>query len=351
MKNFAVIIFILLAACKQNHVTNNSSETIIAAGKMPAITNDENKIIHLVYGNGDSIMYTSSNNKRHSFSSPELVDTLRNLVASATRGPQIAKTKNGIAIIAVNQAGDVFSYIKNQNHKWIKTAKINDADTTDKEGFIGLSSDNENNLFAIWTDLRGDHHNKVFGARSIDGGKSWMKNILVYASPDSTVCECCKPSVIMKGNNVYVMFRNWLNGNRDLYVIQSSDGGETFGQAQILGKGNWALNGCPMDGGGLVINNAGTLQTVWRRESKIYTDEPGKEEKEIGEGKGCSIESVNGKNIYAWSNKDDVVCLLPDGSTKILGKGNLPLLKSVSNNEVICVWQDDAQIKSAIIHI
>jgi hypothetical protein len=57
---------------------------------------------------------------------------------------------------------------------------------------------------------------------------------MIYASPDTTVCECCKPSVAMKGNSVYVMFRNWLNGNRDLYLIQSSDNGNTFRQVQKI---------------------------------------------------------------------------------------------------------------------
>ncbi len=353
MKNsIAAVLILFIVACNEQPQTDNSSAVLIANGKMPAIANDENKIVHLVYGNGDSIMYTSSNDKGNSFSSPELVDVLTGLVASATRGPQIASTKKGTGIIAVNNAGDIFSYIKDESGKWIKTARVNDADTSDKEGFIGLSSDSENNLFAIWTDLRGNHQNKIFGARSNDGGKTWMKNILVYASPDNTVCECCKPSVAMRGNNVFVIFRNWLNGNRDLYLIQSSDGGETFGQAQKLGKGNWALNGCPMDGGGLVINNTGAVQTVWRRESKIYACEPGKDEKEIGEGKGCSIESVNGKNIYAWSDsKGDIICLLPDRTKKTFGKGILPVLKSVSEHDVICVWQNDEQIKSSTIHL
>jgi Neuraminidase (sialidase) len=93
-----------------------------------------------------------------------------------------------------------------------------------------------------------DKHNKIFGAKSTDGGKTWGKNIMIYASPDTTVCECCKPSVVMKGNNIYVMFRNWLNGNRDLHIIQSTDIGLNFGQAQKLGAGSWTLNGCPMDG-------------------------------------------------------------------------------------------------------
>ncbi len=109
-----------------------------------------------------------------------------------------------------------------------------------------LSADGQN-AFAVWLDLR-DKHNKIFGAKSTDGGKTWGKNIMIYASPDTTVCECCKPSVVMKGNNIYVMFRNWLNGNRDLHIIQSTDIGLNFGQAQKLGAGSWTLNGCPMDG-------------------------------------------------------------------------------------------------------
>ena len=90
----------------------------------------------------------------------------------------------------------------------------------------------EKNAFVVWLDLRGNKRNKIYGANSNDGGRSWSQNILIYTSPDTTVCECCKPSVAMQGNNVYVMFRNWLNGNRDLYVIQSSNGGTSFAQAR-----------------------------------------------------------------------------------------------------------------------
>ena len=102
---------------------------------------------------------------------------------------------------------------------------------------------------------------------------------MIYTSPDSTVCECCKPSVVMKNNNVYVMFRNLLNGNRDLYLIQSADGGNSFGEAQKLGTGSWQLDGCPMDGGGIAVNDNGEVQTVWRRKNKIFAAAPGNSEK------------------------------------------------------------------------
>ena len=345
------ICIVIFSSCKENKPVNADVQTI-TTGQMPAVAKDANNTIHLVYGSGDSIMYCYSNNKSNSFSTPVCVDTITKLVASATRGPQIASTKEGVAIIALNNEGNIFSFIKDQSGKWIRTAKVNDVDAVDKEGFSGLSSDGNDNLFAIWTDLREDNHNKIFGASSGDGGKTWSKNLLVYKSPDSTVCECCKPSVAMQGNNVYVMFRNLLNGNRDLYLIQSADGGNSFGEAQKLGTGSWQLNGCPMDGGGLAIAANGTAQTVWRRQSKIYSAVAGTAEKEIGEGKGCSIETINGKNVYAWSDDNgNIVCLLPDGSKKTLGKGILPVMKAVSDDEVVCVWQDEKEIKSVVLSL
>ncbi len=180
---------------------------------------------------------------------------------------------------------------------------------------------------------------------------TWGKNIMIYASPDTTVCECCKPSVVMKGNHVYVMFRNWLNGNRDLHIIQSTDGGLNFGQAQKLGTGSWALNGCPMDGGELVLNNNGKPQTVWNRKGKIYACEPGKDEVELGQGRSCTMESVNGKNVYAWIENGDVVILKPQGIKQNLGKGQLPVIKAVNNEHVICVWEKDKQIRKTVLEL
>ncbi len=54
-----------------------------------------------------------------------------------------------------------------------------------------------------------------------------------------------------------------------------------------------------MDGGGLAINQSGKVQTVWRRQGKIFTAMPDIPEIEVGEGKGCSMETVNNKNVYA----------------------------------------------------
>jgi len=322
----------------------------IGRGQMPSVACDENSL-DIVFGSNDSIMYTSSDRQGNSFSSLVLIDTLHGLVAYATRGPQISATKNGSVIIAVNKAGNIYSYTKDNSGKWARSAKVNDLDTTDKEGFLGLSSDGVNNLFAIWTDVRNDKHNKLFGARSTDGGKTWSKNILVYASPDGNICECCKPSVVMKGQHVMVMFRNWLHGNRDLYLTESFDGGHSFGEPAKLGIDSWAINACPMDGGGLTINDDGVIETVWRRKSNIYACKPGQPETKLGEGKNCTVTTVNHQNIYAWTNNGNIICSLPDGSQKIIGKGMLPVLKSAGDGDVFCVWENDKQIEGYILHL
>jgi hypothetical protein len=343
-----LIASFLITSCKEQN-SAKSSDSIIAEGQMPNLVKDNSGNLHLVYGKGDSIMYAYSEDRGKSFSTPSLLSILPELAASHTRGPQITAPTNGLIVTACTNSGNIYSFRKDASGKWSQPARVNDVDTVAKENLMTLSADGEN-AFAVWLDLR-DKHNKIFGAKSSDGGKTWSKNIMIYASPDTTVCECCKPSVAMNGNNVNVMFRNWLNGNRDLYLIQSSNGGTTFGQALKLGIGSWALNGCPMDGGSVVINKGGNPQTVWNRKGTIYACEPGKQENELGKGRGCTMETVNGKNIYAWVENGEVVVLKPQGIKKVLGKGSLPVLKAVNDEQVLCVWENDKQIHKSVLEL
>lgn len=344
----ALVLFIL-SGCNQRHPASTPG-FIIANGQMPGLVKDKDGSLQMVYGTGDTILYAFSSNDGKSFSASSIIAVLPGLAASHMRGPQIAASGSGIIVTASNKAGNIFSFHKDAQGKWSSPLKVNDADTVAKEGLMALSA-NDDNAFAVWLDLRDNNSNKIYGARSADGGRTWMKNILVYASPDTTVCECCKPSVLVNGPSVYVMFRNWLHGNRDMYLVQSNDGGNSFGLAQKLGKGHWNLNGCPMDGGGITLNDEGKIETVWRREGKIYSSIPGMEEREIGEGKGCTIESVNNKNVYAWIENGDIVFTDTRGQKTILGKGTQPVLKALNDSQVICVWENEKQIHASILKI
>jgi hypothetical protein len=351
MKHYLFSFFLLFPAfiisCREP--VKEQGSKLVLPGHMPGIIWDNSKQTHIVYGNKDSILYVSYNDETKQFSSPELVAILPNLAASHSRGPQIAATESGLSVIAVNSAGNIFSYNKANAGKWTNSTRVNDLDTTAKEGLMAMSGDGQL-LSAIWLDLR-NGHNQLFGSSSSDGGKSWTANKLIYASPDTTICECCKPSVFVRRNLVKVMFRNWIDGNRDMYIIQSNDAGKTFNAAQKLGNGSWRLDGCPMDGGGLTINENNNIQTVFRRENNIYSCEPGKAEKKIGEGRSCTITNVAGKNVYAWTEQGIITCLLPVTGKLQIGKGKYPVINPVSNNQIICVWENENNIEAAILNL
>lgn len=329
----------LLNGCSQSE----SLDLTIGHGQMPNLATDESGNPHIVYGTGDSLLYASSVNEGKTFSKPVLIAIVPNLFASHSRGPQIASSQRGLTVIACDKTGNIFSFSKTDAMPWSAPAKVNDADTTAKEGLMALSGDG-NILYAIWLDLR-HKNNQIFGAGSTDGGRTWSINKLIYASPDSTVCECCKPSVLINGRNINVMFRNWIQGNRDMYLIQSFDLGRTFSAAQKLGTESWPLKGCPMDGGAVAALENGTIHTVWRRKDKIYACEPGKAEKEVGAGKGCTFTTVGNKLAYAWTEDGNIVCTLPNRGKVIVGSGAYPVIKPAGNNGIICVWENDKQIR------
>ncbi|GEO10236.1 hypothetical protein SAE01_27320 [Segetibacter aerophilus] len=349
LKTLGFILVAVFVLASINGKEKAADTVVVAEGKMPNLVKDKNNTIHIVYGTGDSIMYLSSEDGR-SFSGASLIAVLPNLFASAMRGPQIAASSDGVTVTACSSNGNIFSYHKTASGKWSKATKVNDVDESAKEALMGLSADGES-VFAVWLGVKNPKGQSVYGAKSNDGGKTWSRNIVVYASPDSTVCECCKPSVVVKDNLVYVMFRNWLHGSRDLYVVSSSNGGKSFEHSQKLGDGTWKLKGCPMDGGGLAISKDGTVETVWRREGKIFASAVGMPEKEIGEGRGCTIETVNGKKVYAWGLNGDVILMNSAGVKKNLGKGSLPLVKALNNEHVLCVWENDRQIRASVVEL
>lgn len=335
----------ILAACSEP--VNDETSVVLAQGQMPTLASGNNGKIFLTFGRGDSILFAVSTNQGDDFSQPVLVDTLPNLASSHMCGPQTGATNSGALILACTRDGNIYSYSQDNSGKWQSPARVNDVDTVAKENFISLATDGDNAL-AVWLDLR-DGHNKIFASRSTDAGRHWSANFLVYASPDSTVCECCKPSVLLQDNKAYIMFRNWLAGNRDLYLSTSNDGGKTFDSAQKLGTASWALEGCPMDGGALSLDADKQIQTVWNRKGLIYWCQPGQPEIKIGEGRSVNMASRGTDNLFCWVQNDHIILTKQKGKKQVIGEGQLPQILLTDNHKGLVVWEQDKQIKKKII--
>ena len=103
-----------------------------------------------------------------------------------------------------------------------------------------------------------------------------------------------------------VMWRNSLNGNRDMYRATSSDRGRTFSEANKLGDGAWTLNACPMDGGNLAINGE-EIAYAWRRAGKLFfTTDPGSEQVITRSGTHPVVVRSPEGFIYAWQDQGNL---------------------------------------------
>lgn len=169
-KIFSLSVSLLIAYSVAFPRNKETHETIIAKGQMPNMTRDKSNTIHIVYGNGDSIMYISSKDGI-SYTPPSLVSVLPKLMASAMRGPQIAFAYNGLIITACTIQGNIYCYIRDLLGKWINTKRINDANESAREALMALSADGLN-AYAIWLGVKRQKGQNVYGSTSIDGGRT-----------------------------------------------------------------------------------------------------------------------------------------------------------------------------------
>lgn len=346
-----ITIFILVQSFIYLPLQTRVEEKNIAfKGKAPSIIAIDNNV-YVTYASGDSILFCFSADGGEIFSIPIPVAVLPQLSLGGGRGPQIVSARDKLIIAAADTKGNIYTFIKKKNaNVWEKGGRINDVAEVAKEAFVSLASNNKGEVYAVWLDLRGDKKNKIAGAISSDAGKTWSKNRIIYKSPDGTVCECCKPSIAIKNQLVVLMFRNWLKGNRDLYLIKSADGGVNFGKAQKLGEGSWKLNGCPMDGGDILINNDNTISTVWRRLGNVYSCDAGKKEEMIAVGKQCVMTGNQNNRFIAFINEGKVYCIRPDGTRVELGNGSYPQLATTGETTGICAWEQDGKVLYALLN-
>jgi hypothetical protein len=158
---------------------------------------------------------------------------------------------------------------------------------------------------------------------------------LVYSSPSGNICECCHPnSLITADSALHVMWRNWLDGSRDLYIATSTDGGFTFKPIK-LGQGTWALNACPMDGGALALP-----YTAWRRDKTVYLCRPREAEIAIGDGKDPALAvDASGNPVVAWTRGPNVMLQLGlDGKPSTLAQGGYAQLARIHDN-ILAAWE------------
>ncbi|TDE09200.1 exo-alpha-sialidase [Dyadobacter psychrotolerans] len=327
------------------------NEQNIGVGSQPEIAVDADGVIRIVYGikNGKErdLYYVASNDEGKSYSKPFLIGNFSQMGLGMGRGPQLTATRDYTVVTVGDHNGNLFAVnLSKKTNQWSAPVKVNDADTTAKEALSGLGAGKDNFVYTAWLDSRLGNNN-LYGALSTDGGLTWGKNQLIYKGTQNGICDCCKPSVyINQIGHIFVMFRNKLDGARNMYLISSTDKGEHFGKAQKQGIGDYMINACPMDGGDLTVNSNGEASTVWRRQMEVYLAQPSKPEMKLGTGRTPVILQTTKGNAIAWQQENVVQFRSPDGLKTIsLGNGQYPKLALAKDQKTaICTFERDGKI-------
>jgi hypothetical protein len=312
--------------------------------------------VYVTFGAGKTVYSTASQDGARQFGDPVAVASLPSLMLGRRRGPRIATAKEAIVIAAIGQGGELLSWRSpDRGQTWQGPVTINDVPKSAREGLHSLAAGAFGQLYCVWLDLR-NNQPEVFGAGSTDGGKTWSQNRLVYRSPDGNVCECCHPSVTFDSQgNLSVMWRNWLDGNRDLYWSASKDGGRTFSKAEPLGQGHWRLDHCPMDGGAIAAVKPGEVATVWRRQKEVFATFPGhRQEVRLGTGEQPWIAADQSGVWLTWITREggDLLLQRPNGQPAevVAHQARDPVIAAplTGKGPVVLAWEEGQGPKSRL---
>ena len=320
--------------------------------RQPQLATDGTRLA-LAYGAGDSVFFAASKDAGKSWSTPVVVSSRGKLSLGMRRGPRIATAPGAIVISAVvgekgrGADGDLIAWRSVDGGKsWSAGKAINDVSSAAREGLHTMAADGKGIVFAAWLDLRGKG-TRLYGSTSNDGGATWSPNALVYESPSGSVCECCHPTAAVDAHGrIFVMFRNSIDGNRDMYLVRSDDGGRTFGPSAKLGVGTWKLNACPMDGGGLQVGADGKPLTIWRREGEVFLSAGPNLEQRIGAGRHPILATTPRGPALAWTEGKQLKVVAPGQKDALTFESDAayPSMVTLSSGAVVLAWEQGGAI-------
>ncbi len=242
------------------------------------------------------------------------VATVPGLMLGMRRGPRIAAHGDRVTVTVVAHELLAFSSA-DRGKTWSSPATINSVPTSAREGLHDLAGSRDGQLFVTWLDLRNGKM-ELWGASSSDGGRTWGSNTQLYRSPDQSICECCHPTALFDADgNLAVMWRNSIEGTRDMWLATRASGAKDFAAARKLGEGTWKLNACPMDGGRIVALGAGKFAAVWQRAGEVFFSPPQGAEVGLGKGKQPVAVARGGQPLVVWQQGTELVSAAVTGDT------------------------------------
>jgi hypothetical protein len=264
---------------------------------------------HQPQGRSGEIFVARSDDGGKTFAPAVKVAALPKLMLGMRRGPRITAHGDRLTVTAI--ADELITFTSTDGGRtWAGAVTINEAASSAREGLHDLAGGPNGEVFVTWLDLRNGTM-ELWGAVSSDGGRTWGNNQQVYKSPGKSICECCHPSALFDADgNLAVMWRNSIEGSRDMWMTTRARGATAFSPARKLGEGTWKLNACPMDGGEILALGSGNFGAVWQRNGEVFLSRLDGAETSLGQGKQpVAVHTADAPPTVIWQQGTDLVAL------------------------------------------
>ena len=292
----AAILTICLSIAGSAAESNVRTLRLPQGGLQPQVM-QQNGVLHVIYFSGESkqgdVLYIRSDDGGRSFSKPIRVNSQPGSgVATGTiRGPQLAVGRDGQVHVSWNGSsiaqprgplnpdmpsdsphnGLPMLYSRlGSNGRFSPQRNLMQA-TFGLDGGESIAADHAGNVYVTWHGKapganKGEAGRRVWLTKSSDDGETFREERPVFGDRTGA-CACCgmKLSVDSRGN-LALLYRSAREvKHRDVYLLASSDNGETF-QGRMLDP--WQISACPMTSMSLVENQEG-MMAAWETAGQV----------------------------------------------------------------------------------
>ncbi len=227
------------------------------------------------------------------------------------------------SIFPIVYDGDLrqLSYTQEQQQQNnVNTFIVDNISNNTRDSTYPQTGSSGNNVYVVWQDnMFGNNrlNYDILLKTSTDGGQTFGD--VINLSNNSGFSE--HPQIAVNGSNVYVVWADNTSLNRDVYLISSTDGGETFGNVTNLSNNT-------ADSYNQEISVSGNnVYVVWQ-DSQKYSQ---------GNSSISFVSSNDGGSTFS-----DVVNL-----SHSAGKSSFPKVSSYQSN-VYIAWNIDSEDKSIV---
>ena len=212
--------------------------------------------LYLIYGHEQSLFVSRSTDSGLNFGEPVLATGDVPVHVLPIEHPAIAVDSAGQVHIAWLEmppdfhGANIWYAVSKNAGETFEPGKLVATEPEGEVAMVQVAADSANNPVLMWL-----NESELHFSRSQDGGSTFSNPISIGQGS----CECCQPQALVLDENIHIVYRSLEPGNekgdiRDIVMIHSANGGQTFEPVTRVSDEHWYLPACPIAGPSFAVH-------------------------------------------------------------------------------------------------